>query len=136
MTFNWVIKVLINYIILNLIFDWLSMGHGVLYNLGVGISVVFGLGIRLVMYYSKGTLTKKKAIVHSILSVMLCYFSYFVYEKNFTHFPIQIYLGIVSFMSLYMVEVLEKVLIIGIPTYLNLAFQTILAKKDKGGIEE
>ena len=134
MTFSWV-KIVINYIILNILFDALAMGHGVLYNLGVAISVVFGLGIRLIMDYSNGSLTKKKAIIHSILSITLSYFSYFLYESKFSWCPIQVYLGIVSFMAFYLVKIGEKVFIIGLPTYFNLAMQTFLAKKDKGGVE-
>jgi len=134
MTFSWV-KIVINYIILNILFDALSMGHGVLYNLGVAISVVFGLCVRLIMEYSNGSLTKKKAIVHSILSITISYFSYFIYESKFSWVPIQIYLGIVSFMAFYLVKVGEKVFIIGLPTYLNLLWDTLLAKRDKGGVK-
>lgn len=136
MTFNWVIKVLINYIILNLIFDWLSMGHGVLYNLGIGISVIFGLVARLVIDYSNGNLTKKRVIIHSILSVTISYFSYFVYESKFSWVPVQVYLGIVSFMALYLVKIGEKVFIVGFPAYASLFWDTLLAKRDKGGLKK
>lgn len=135
MTFISWVKIVINYIILNILFDALSMGHGILYNLGVGISVVFGLGIRLIMDYSNGSLTKKKAIVHSILSVTLSYFSYFLYEAKFTWCPIQIYLGVVSFMAFYLVKIGEKIFIVGLPVYLNVMWDALLAKKDKGGVK-
>lgn len=99
---------------------FLSFGStDIAYTLACFAMVICGVSLRMVMLYKKAdregsTLTKQMVVLHFIVAIGICSVSYFAWKEGlsttwpFRFFGLPLYLFICSFLSMYILEQMDK----------------------------
>jgi hypothetical protein len=94
--------------------------NDVAYTLACFAMVICGISLRMVMLYKKaqkegGSLTRQTVVLHFIVAICICWVSYFGWREGlnkflpFRFFGLPLYLFFCSFLSMYILEQLDKI---------------------------
>lgn len=117
------------------------------YTLACFAMVICGVSLRMVMLYKKAQkegsmLTKQMVILHFIAAIGICWVSYFAWKEGlhatfpFRFFGLPLYLFLCSFLSMYILEQLDKVGEFSVPKLFKYFYERFFLDIKKNTDEE
>jgi hypothetical protein len=95
--------------------------------IAAALSISLGFCLRVGLDISNNSWTFKKTVIQFIITIPICFVAYNIYESYSFTMKIQIYLFAVSFFSVFIAGVIDKMGKIGFTTYARYLLGKVLA---------
>lgn len=107
-----------------------------MYFIGIFLAGIFGAMLRVGIQLGRKSFTWSGFAIQMMITIPVCYFAYNIWLQYKLTYQLQTYLFAVSFMSLYIATLLDRIGRIGFYEVAQSLLRRIMAiSKDEGGIE-